>query len=27
MAKKWNLETHDQWWWNRGCLIVTEGEA
>ena len=26
MVKKWNLEAHDQWWWNKGCLIVTDKE-
>lgn len=27
MAKKHDLCTHAQWWWNRGCLIVTEKEV
>ena len=27
MVEKWNLKAHDQWWWNRGCLIVTDGEV
>jgi hypothetical protein len=23
-AEKWDLSTHSQWWWNNGCLIITE---
>lgn len=26
LAAKWDLSTHSQWWWNRGCLIVTDKE-
>ena len=27
IAEKWDLSTHSQYWWNRGCLIVTEKES